>query len=290
MDNINISTLNVRGFNRKSKVSFVYDFLLKYNIDILFIQETHVRDLNIIGFIKNTFNDYDFFFKATEENSRGVAIFVKKSDKVFINNEFFDNENRMYGIDVKISGFQFNLINIYSPNSPTSQNEFIETLHKILSGKKNIILGGDFNFMEDRVTERKNLVKNWHALYRNFNLCEFEWCVKNLKIKDSKTWSNGHQSSRIDRFYCDSSLSKMCSYENIYETSLSDHKLVVCKVQFNEKSEKKKKISLWKLNESILEYEYVHEKILAECKNIPTLIKIHKKNGMMFLLIECPIF
>jgi exonuclease III len=98
MDNINISTLNVRGFNRKSKVSFVYDFLLKYNIDILFIQETHVRDLNIISFIKNTFDDYDFFFKATEENSRGVAIFVKKSDKVLINNEYFDNENRMYGI------------------------------------------------------------------------------------------------------------------------------------------------------------------------------------------------
>jgi exonuclease III len=124
MDNINISTLNVRGFNRKTQVSFVYDFLLKYNIDILFIQETLVRNLNIISFIKNTFNDYDFFFKATEENTGGLAIFVEKSDKVFINNEFFDNENRMYGIYVNISGFQFNLINIYSPNSPTSQNEF----------------------------------------------------------------------------------------------------------------------------------------------------------------------
>ena len=91
----------------------------------------------------------------------------------------------------------------------------------------------------------------------------FEWCVKNLKIKDSKTWSNGHQSSSIDRLYCDSSLPKMCSYENIYETSLSDHKLEWCKVKLNEKSEKKKKLSLWKLNESILEYEYVHEKKIS---------------------------
>ncbi len=48
----------------------------------------------------------------------------------------------------------FNFINIYAPNSSMSQCEFIQTLYTYLSSKKNIILGGDFNYIEDREYEK----------------------------------------------------------------------------------------------------------------------------------------
>jgi hypothetical protein len=48
--------------------------------------------------------------------------------------------------------------------------------------KKNIFLGGDFNFMEDRVTERKTLVKNWKALYRFNALSNFFRTILSLLV------------------------------------------------------------------------------------------------------------
>ena len=60
-------------------------------------------------------------------------------------------------LDIKLNSRIFNLINIYVPNTPEEQIKFIEELTPILSKKKNVILGGDFNFVEDNSLDRDNI-------------------------------------------------------------------------------------------------------------------------------------
>ena len=75
------------------------------------------------------------------------------------------------------------------------------------------------------------------------------------------TWSNGHSSSRIDRIYATEGLNKLIKYEEIFETTISDHKLVIAKINTEEQILKKPRFNLWKLNESVLECEYIDTEI-----------------------------
>ena len=277
---LKISTLNIRGFNNKNKICFINDFLLEKNVDVCFMQETHINDQNTANFIKETFILFDVFFSLTKKSSGGVAIFIRKERGMNVLCEYFDSENRMHGVEVCLnSNGVFNFITIYAPNTYVCQNEFIQELYKYLSGKKNIILGGDFNFnFSNRENERSN-IKNWKNFYNNFNLCEFEWCVPNTAIENCYTWSNGNNlKSRIDRFYCDSLFLKNCVYKEIFETSMSDHKMVVCEIDVDKNIKKRKKTGLWKLNESVLENDSVSEGIVKICETIPKIKSEEKIN------------
>ena len=123
-----ISTLNIFSFNNKNKIMFIREFLDRKMIDICFIQETHIHDINIFNSVKETFSSYFLFSSLTTSNSRGVCIFVKKDKNIKIINEYFDCENRIHGIVVNFENTNLNFINIYAPNSSTSQCEFIQTL------------------------------------------------------------------------------------------------------------------------------------------------------------------
>ena len=241
-----------------------------------FLQETHMCDAETFKFIEKTFLTYNFYYSClTEKNSRGVAICMKKSEKFNDTKHFFDSDNRVYGLEISVNNQIYNLINIYSPNSCVEQNIFINSLYNILHKKTNIILGGDFNFMEERESENSN-VKNWSLFFRHFNLEEFGW-MNGLEKKNCITWSNGHQFSRIDRMYASNQLVNKCKYKEILETSMSDHRMVVTEVSSsihnNNNNRIRKKLGLWKLNESILQQDYIQNKVKNICTDIPLLIE-----------------
>ena len=81
-----ISTLNIFSFNNKNKIMFIREFLDRNKIDICFIQETHIHDINIFNNVKETFSSYEFFSSLTATNSRGVSIFVKRERNIKILN------------------------------------------------------------------------------------------------------------------------------------------------------------------------------------------------------------
>ena len=270
-----ISTINIFSFINKNKIMFIKDFLTQHNIDICFIQETHIDDAKTLDYIKEIYYSYDFFTTLTNGNSRGVGVFLRKERGIKILNEFFDCENRVHGIEVCINNKNYTFINIYSPTSSYSQCEFIQNLYSLLSSKKNLFLGGDFNFVEDREYERNNN-NLWKTFYKNFNLCEFEWNVSSTPIKECYTWSKGLLKSRIDRLYCERYLKQNCKYIDVCETGMSDHKMVICEIKLYNYVNKPQKNILWKLNESVLENENVNEGIIKLCKKIPDLINNNK--------------
>ena len=184
---IKISTLNIFTLNEKNKIMFVRDFIKKYKIDICFIQKTHIQDVSLFNFIEKLFL-YDFYSTISSDNTRGVAIFIRKERGLKVLNEYFNTENTVHGIEVCFKNKNYNFINIYSPTSSYNQCEFIQNLYTLLSSKKNIFTGGDFNYIEDREYERNNN-KLWKTFFKNYNLCEFEWSVPNSSIKECYIWS-----------------------------------------------------------------------------------------------------
>ena len=272
---VKLASINILSFNDQNKVEFIRDFLDKYYIDICFIQETHVKDTHNMQIIKDKLYSYDIYSTLTNAYSAGVAILVRKEKGFKVLKEYFELDNRLHGVEICINKVNFNFINIYTPNSSENQCEFVNDLHTIIGSKKNIILGGDFNYIEDREHDKSNN-KKWKNFYKNFNLCEFEWNIPNVNIKDAYTWSKGNLKSRIDRFYCETPFKNTCKYIDMCETSMSDHKMIICEITTNVRIEKKSKNILWKLNEKIMENEKVDEGIKSICKTIPEMIKRNK--------------
>ena len=165
---------------------------------------------------------------------------------------------------------------------------FIEELILFISNKRNLIIGGDFNFVEDNFFDRCYVKENTRT-----NLCRHQklWIsfFKTLRLKESyldrngfgMTWSNGIQSSRLDRFYYKKEVDYSISYyENIF-VSMSDHNMVTANLIFNENSSTKlnspKKDNSWKLNESILNDPQVNDGIITLCNQIPEFKKYDEK-------------
>ena len=213
---VKLASINIFSFNDKNKVEFIKDFLDNHCIDICFIQETHVKDTQNMQIIKDKIYSFDVYSTLTKSYSAGVAILVRKDKGFKVINEYFEFDNRLHGVEICINKINFNFINIYTPNSSENQCEFVNDLHAIIGSKKNIILGGDFNYIEDRDHDKKN-TKKWNNLYKNFNLCEFEWNIPSINMKDAYTWSKGNFKSRIDRFYCENPFKNMCKYIDIME-------------------------------------------------------------------------
>ena len=200
-------------------------------------------------------------------------------------------------VEITIGGKTISLINVYVPNLPDEQISFIEDLTFYISGLKNIILGGDFNFVEDNLLDRKNIKEN---VRNNLTRHQKVWIrfLKQMRFKECRldkikfdnncmTWSNGIQSSRLDRFYHNKEFDFTMSYsDNIY-SSMSDHNMVVASIAYDEHQKHKsypKKDSSWKLNESVLDDEKVNEDIINLCTKIPDLKLRYDKSWYEFFI------
>jgi endonuclease/exonuclease/phosphatase family metal-dependent hydrolase len=285
---VRFSTLNVRGLTSKEKVLCLKDFLDFNKIDICFLQETHITKMGDLEYLNECLNNYDIRTMLTDSRSRGVAILVKKIEHLKVNFIEYDLENRVFCVNANIFNRSFNLINIYAPNLYQEQNVFIEKLYEIINSKKNIILAGDFNCVvskndrnnanNENIQDKKH-EKNWKDLYKHLNLIEIENKNESDEINKQMTWTNGSQSSRIDRIYMKKDLNVSIKYVNNQFFSMSDHRMIVAEIDLNEKIKTKRIDTSWKLNESLLDYQDVNDKIIEFCNQIPRLIR---KHGMVW--------
>ena len=276
--NFYISTLNIHGLNCQNKMMFLRDFLEESRSDVCFLQETHVSNPSVRKTLENTLAKFQIFMPLSDTSSRGVAILISKNSEIEILEQFFDSESRVIGIECKLRGHVVCFINIYAPNTIKEQMSFIENLYEIINRRKNIILGGDFNAiveMSDRVSmeeQTKSLRKSdreWTQFYHSFRLKEFQ---NKLSSANRMTWTNGTQSSRIDRLYIHESLGIVAHYvENLF-FPMSDHRMIRAELRIDSENRKKEKTDrLWKLNDSILELESVENGVKKIVKEIPSL-------------------
>lgn len=284
---VRLSTLNIRGLTSKEKVLYLKDFLDINKIDICFLQETHISKISDLEYLNECLFNYDIRTMLTDSRSRGVAILIKKIEKIKVVSFEYDFENRVFCANINILNKNFNLINIYAPNLYQEQNTFIESLYEIINNKKNVILAGDFNCVMSK-NDRNNVnnennnnnkdkkhEKNWKDFYKNLNLVEIGNKNECDEINKQMTWTNGSQSSRIDRIYMKNNMNVKMKYVNNLFFNMSDHRMIVSEIDLNEKIKKKRIDTSWKLNENLLDYQDVNDKIIDFCNQIPGLIRKH---------------
>ena len=151
---LSVLSLNINGLSEGKKRNELFEILINKNINITLIQET--------GSTKNLTNTQEkewlgksFWNSQTVARSMGVAILMKKDLNANITATVKDNEGRILSLNFSIENQKYQIINVYTPTRNSEKCKFQKTLKNYIDPKQNLILGGDFNMVEDILLDRK---------------------------------------------------------------------------------------------------------------------------------------
>ena len=153
MDHNNIKfkvvCLNVRGIRTFEKRKAIFNWFMKQNADVCFLQGTYSTEE-----IENQWKAQwhgEIFFAHVSTHSRRVAILIRKGFDFKFKSSRSDEEGRYLILEASIQDANFRLVNIYAPNVISKQSSFFLTLSDLISEQGlnasdcKILLGGDFN-------------------------------------------------------------------------------------------------------------------------------------------------
>lgn len=228
ISDIKVTSWNVRGLRKLTKVKQVLNRIKQLKSKIIFLQETHltVSDIKLIQnrwpgrVIHASYNNY----------ARGVLILIHRSIPFQPIKTIQDPAGRFVITHGNILSLTLNLVSIYGPNEDNPK--FFENLFLTMSTLRGFyIIGGDFNCTlnpeMDRSTgcdtykvQTRKLLKQYIV---DINLVEV-WREQNPGKIEYSCHSSMHKSrSRIDYFLVSRDLLsqiKRCWYDSIV---ISDH-------------------------------------------------------------------
>ena len=155
-----ISSWNVNSI--RARIVNVLNYLKSSNPDILMIKEIKTEEKN---FPFNDFKNLGYECHVFGQKSYNGVAFLSKINIDNINIKFFkdkNNHSRIIVGDIKKKSKIFKLVNIYAPNgNPIGTekyeykkdwfNSFVKQVKKTLLENKNIIIGGDFNVITEKI-------------------------------------------------------------------------------------------------------------------------------------------
>ena len=226
-----IASWNVNSV--RARILNILDYLKSSAPDILMIQEikTEERNFPFQDFKNAGYNSYVF----GQKSYNGVA-FISKSNINKIDIKFCVDENKQSRViagEIKNKSTEIKLINVYIPNGNPVDTEkyqykknwfnlFNKKIKKALIENKNIIIGGDFNVIPDKIDaydykkyENDALFKleirkkffelinlGFHDIYRYFNKNKQEYTFWDYM---AGSWQKNH-GLRIDHFLVSNNL------------------------------------------------------------------------------------
>ena len=123
MDKIKIGTLNVNGLKESGKRKKILLFLLRRNLDIIFLTETHATISEIPIYEKewHELTSGSAIFAPTDNpGSGGVAfLFGHNYKKPDTKNKKISIQNRTLSCEIKINNKWHKIMVTYAPNLPT---------------------------------------------------------------------------------------------------------------------------------------------------------------------------
>lgn len=160
MAHIKLLTWNVRGLNDRRKARLVQAYLLRRNIDICFLQETHLTT-NAAAMLRST--RWGVTLHAPYSNySRGVAILIRRGLQWTTSEVQLDTEGRYIIVVGTLCGMRMVLVNVYGPNDDNP--EFYNDLwYKVQTkGQAAIMWGGDYNVVLSDTMDRQGTAREHH--------------------------------------------------------------------------------------------------------------------------------
>ena len=190
--------------------------------------------------------------------SRGVGIMFSRQVNMQLESYNYDHEGRILCADITLANTKLRLINIYAPNSASERRLFIKNLEAYLITSREIIIGGDWNCIEnlslDKIGGNEDRgtygAKELFQLKTDFHLKDV-FRVKHPKLQQySYRWGPIH--IRLDRFYMSDSLLPWVKKIQYTPCTVSDHYYV--DFSLNEIIRNKHQFGpgYWKCNTSIL--------------------------------------
>ena len=124
-------SLNVRGIRE-----CVFNWLLKQNADIFFLQETYSTKE-----IENQWRKQwrgELFFSHGTSRSKGVLVLVRENLDFKVKSTYTDDSGRFIFLDTLIQDSPFLLVNIYAPTKASERCQFLDEIAFHIADKVNL--------------------------------------------------------------------------------------------------------------------------------------------------------
>jgi exonuclease III len=162
-----------------------------------------------------------------------IAILFKSRLEVEVINVINCLEGRFLIVECLINRQNFNLVNVCCPNIDSERMEFLEKLDFEINNRSNVIMAGDFNFVEDPILDKLGFNPNSEATSRSFfaklkkNASLVDVLEPNFLLQEYTFYSHANNvHSRLDRFYIDKSLKPLVNKIEHSCNSFADHRPV----------------------------------------------------------------
>lgn len=259
MAKLHVISWNVNGLNGQVKRAACLDLLRRRQVDVAFIQESHLKTQDIQRFA----NKFYYVAASASLNSkiRGSLIVLKRSLSLNIVGKYGSDDGRVSYIKTIISGHKFAFISVYAPSQ--YEPDFFPKLTSVLAQLHDfsLILGSDMNACIDLALDKsaqhssptqirasRDMIDTLLAL----SLVDL-YRILNPTSKQYTFYSTRHQTfSRID--YILASPSSFSEIHNvaIIPCPLSDHSIVSAHFTLMNTPPR---ASRWRFNTSLLQNE-----------------------------------
>uniref|UniRef100_A0A5F9DKE6 RNA-directed DNA polymerase n=1 Tax=Oryctolagus cuniculus TaxID=9986 RepID=A0A5F9DKE6_RABIT len=265
---LSLVTLNVNGLNCPVKRHRLADWVKKQNPSICCLQETHLSNkdpyrLKVKGWKK-------IYHANRNEKRAGVAILISDTINFTTKTIKRDKEGHYIMIKGSIQQEEITIINVYAPNyrAPVYLKDLLTDLKGDLD--PNTIVLGDFNTPLSEIDRSIGQKINKDTVDLNDTIAQMDltdiYRTFNPTAKDYTFFSAVHGTfSRIDHILGHkASLSKFKRIR-IIPCSFSDHKGM--KLEMNNSGIPRAYANTWRLNNMLLNEQWVIEEIKREIKN-----------------------
>ena len=266
---LNIVSINCRGaIKDKIKRNILKEYFLSNEINIALLQETHIGNMDFKEIIEKEYKCKSYWSFGSN-NSRGVAILIFENFDFTMKKFQRDSDGRVISVDIHFNSIDLKIVSIYCPNDKSERNIFLKNMNLFLRGRTPLIVGGDWNFVENlKLDKFGGNEKEGDSGSVIFKQIKEALCIKDPfrhLNKDAKvyTWFDevSQIKTRLDRFYMDKFLiDKVSSVYTTY-SGVSDHYSVKMKLNFSNSKYFRSGRGIWKFNNNLLENEEFIRKI-----------------------------
>ena len=235
---ITVATFNIQNdrIYSEEKINFILNFINKYNIDILNLQElSKYIDKSLVYQLKNI--NYNIYGKYRFH----IPILLKRiNERCPIITKYQVIKKKTYNLPflpsllrrvltkeiIKIDGKDISIYNTHIDylSEIAKRRQLQKILKIVLKDKNPIILTGDFN------------LKNIHPPFKKFKNKLKEKGIIHYDIKE-KTWKNSKYHRAIDHIFISNDF-ELEEKQLIKDISVSDHYPVLIKIKWKEQNDR----------------------------------------------------
>ena len=253
-EKLKVVSFNVNGILNQIKRTKILTKMRRENVDIIYLQETHLNDLEHRKLTKYGYTKL-YYSSYKGKHKRGVAILISRKIHFEQSYEYKDKEGRFILVKGKVNGNVYTFFNVYAP--PGSDASFFTDIMDLIvnHSEGTLICGGDFNIhlqpnldISSPNNSNKKMNNKFGKLIKTIGLIDI-WREIYPTARQYTFFSNPHLVyTRIDYFFIFKKDRSKIVEVDIGTIDLSDHAPIYITIDLDEK----RRNTLWKFNATLL--------------------------------------